>query len=107
MRMTRANRCFNDLQEDYLKCNWQARELDEFVSAYKVHTCHAYIYIQLDLYHDCDVPIYSCIRIEVEIYVEVNMDYEIMNMQVYISFVRPSANGNEKTVLHKCLCRYT
>jgi hypothetical protein len=45
LRMTRANRCFNDLQEDYLKCNWQARELDEFVSAYKVHTCHAYMYI--------------------------------------------------------------
>ncbi len=65
--MTRANRCFNDLQEDYLKGNWQARELEEYVSAYKVHT-------HLDLYHDYDVPIYSYIHIEVEIYVEVNMD---------------------------------
>ena len=42
--ITRANRCFNDLQEDYLKGNWQAHELDEHVSTYKVHTCHAYIY---------------------------------------------------------------
>ena len=53
------------------------------------------------------MPIYNYIHIEVEIYVEVNMDYEIMNKQVYISFVRPSANGNEKTVLHKRLYRYT
>ena len=47
LRMTRANRCFNDLQEDDLKGNWQAHDLDERVSTYKVHTCHAYIHADL------------------------------------------------------------
>ena len=59
--ITWANRCFNYLQEGFLKFNWEVRELEESVSAYKVHTCHAYINIHLDLYYDYDGPIYSYI----------------------------------------------